>query len=285
MRRIRGIQRARRAAAVTLLETLKSTEMPYAEKDIETGWLRELRRRPELFPFGWYQPPPNGISVLIGSPPGYERLEYDSLREKGNWPSDQVRSSAESVLYPYLSAIDRRTGMIGDFVGTFYGGKNAALREWIADVYHGTLKIADFAKPGKRLNEVYAFAQSVMSSLGGRNNTLSLTAGSDLGADIGHTIPGYAAAPSQWDVSNVDQNKLVQMIAGAREFVSATNEHTIDGATAFTIEPQMIRPGLPMASFHMIVAFDGADRVIIEEFDDLFEFFGMDDWIAARRKS
>jgi hypothetical protein len=281
MRNVGGIVRARRAAAKTLLASLEVVGDGFSEADLAKAWHTEVARTPSLRPFGWYQPPPSGISVLIGKPPSFDRLRYESLREPVNWPSTAVTYGSDSILYPYLSAIDSDTGMIGDFVGTFYAGQNREVRSWLAAVYDITLRIAKFAEVGMRIREVHAHAVNLMDSLGGRNNTVSLSGGTAAGADVGHTIPGYGLESPIWAGPDVPVDGAVEGIAGARTFVDKTNEATIDDRTAFTIEPQLLRDDLPMASFHIIVAFSAGGKHIVQEFDDVFEYFGMSSWIRA----
>jgi hypothetical protein len=284
MDNIGGIIRARRAAATALrsaLIALAKCNEHYTEAELASQWLAAVRMRGDILPFGWYQPPPNGISVLIGNPPTFDRLEYTSLRDPRNWPSESAKTTAESVLYPYLSAVDRETGMLGDFVGTFYAGRRPEVRDWIREVYLATMRIAEFTQVGQRLSEVFEYAESVMKSLGSRNNTFSLSSGTPLGADIGHTIPGYGDSSQPWMRKGVSEAEIAVEIARGRTFVNASNNARIDGATAFTIEPQMLLPGLPMASFHVIVAFARNEKLLITEFDDLFAMFEMDRWIRC----
>jgi hypothetical protein len=279
MDKARGIIRARRAAAGTLYSALGQVGRDFTEASLAECWLREAKNSDDILPFGWYQPPPDGISVLVGQPPSFDRLQFGSLREQINWPSASVRYDNSSVLYPYLSAVDRRTGMIGDFVGTFYAGSDREVRSWIAAVYDVTLRIANFAAVGQQISEVYEFARTELESLGGHNNTLSMSGGTDVGADIGHTVPGYDDIEVPWHRPGASVSDVVHEVAATRRFISSANDARINKETAFTIEPQILQPGLPMASFHVIVAFVGQEKYVVEEFDQLFDFFGMISWI------
>ena len=172
-----GIVRARRATAAALLRALKTLPAAFTESELAKSWLQRIAEDPRILPFGWYQPPPQGVSVLIGRPKGFERLTYRSLRDQENWPSSLISYSTPSIIYPYFSAVDAKTGMIGDFVGTFYGGHDNMVRDWIATVYHLTLKVAEFVMPGKRVSDVFQYAKSQISEHGGSNHTFSLSAG------------------------------------------------------------------------------------------------------------
>lgn len=169
--------------------------------------------------------------------------------------------------------------MIGDFVGTFYGGEDPEIRSWISSVYRATLQIVSFAEVGRSLGEVYSYGQEVMAALGGRNNTVSVAAGAVPGADIGHSIPGYGAESPTWLRDGLVREQVCREIAAARTFISAGREDVISDGTAFTVEPQILHEGLPMASFHVIVAFSPAGRHTIDCFGDIFDYFGMSSWI------
>lgn len=278
-----GILRARKAAAATLVAALRSLPSNFTELDLATAWLRNIASCDDLLPFGWYQPPPHGMSVLIAHSPSFERLTYQSLRDEENWPSASVASDDCAMLYPYFSAIDRETAMIGDFVGTFYSGDRPDVREWMAEVLGATLRIASHAKVGRPFSELFEYAASVMGSLGAKNNTFSASGG--LASDIGHTVPGFGEPSSHDFCSRVlkqSPSDIARTLASARTFVSQNNHERISPDCAFTIEPQLLIDGLPMASFHVIVIFADGQRSIVHEFEDVFEHFGMNDWIAPR---
>lgn len=277
--KLEGIVRARRAAADTLLTALTLLGPRFSEAALAAKWRGEAVGCKDVLPYGWYQPPPDGISVLIGRPPDFERLHYGSLRDEANWPSEETQYDRSSILYPYLSAIDRSTGMIGDFVGTFYGGEDPEIRSWISSVYRATLQIASFADLGRSVGEVYSYAQEVMEALGGRNNTVSVAGGAVPGADIGHSVPGYGVDSATWLRDDMDREQVCREIAAARTFISAGREDVITDSSAFTVEPQILHEGLPMASFHVIVAFSPTGRHVIDCFSDIFDYFGMTSWI------
>jgi hypothetical protein len=277
--RVKAIRRSRRAAASTLRNAILDLESKYTEAELASRWMARVRHEQDILPFGWYQPPPDGVSVLIGKAPEYARLNYGSLRDEANWPSPTVSMSPEAIVYPYFSAVDKRTGMIGDFVGTFYSGPDPTIRSWISEVYAMTMRIVEFATIGNTISDVYDFAQVSVSSLGGTNNTLSLTKGGSLGADIGHTVPGFSGAAAGWLPRVPSRQEAARKISAGRSFVNAENDARIDDGTAFTIEPQVVRRRLPMVSFHVIVAFAGGEKHVIDEFAPLFDLFNMTSWL------
>lgn len=278
--KVAGIYRARKATSASLVTALKGISEHASESQLAKLWQNALSKQEILLPSGWYQPPPSGMSVLIGNGESYERLHYESLRAIENWPSDNYILGPDSVLYPYYSAIDRNSLMIGDFVGTFYGGNSKIIREWYTLVYASTLKIAEFACPGMQFSELYAKAAEIMARAGASNNTFSQSGG--LASDIGHTVPffdvnlhrGDRMLPSEMGIAS-----FFRSVADARVFISGDSEYRIGEDAAFTIEPQMLAEGVPMASFHLIVIFLEGQRQIIREFDDIFALFRMTDWI------
>jgi len=58
----------------------------FSEKQLKELWLGELKKNKDLFPGGWYVPPPDGISILLATQGNPQRLNYDNLREEKNWP-------------------------------------------------------------------------------------------------------------------------------------------------------------------------------------------------------
>jgi len=280
--KIKAVIRARRAASTTLLDALRAfTPTNFSEADLARQWVDEIKENSIVRRCGWYMPPPHGMSVLIGSPPDYNRLRYDSLREAKNWPSSQVRFSDNCILYPYFSAVDRETLLIGDFVGTFYGGQDSAIRAWVATAYELTMQIADFVQPGQRLSEIFQYAQGAFESLGATNNTYSQSGG--LASDIGHTIPGFSRDTATLLSQGIDlaDTDVASLLAGARLFVSKDNDSILEEDFGLTIEPQLTAPGLPMASFHVIVAAANGQKTLVTEFDPLFEHFGMNELVSA----
>ena len=275
-RKIEAVVRTRRATTNALLSALQMfSKEGFSEKQLADKWMEKIKQTYNLCNCGWYLPPPYGMSVLIGNEPDYNRLRYNSLREVENWPSSQILYSNNSILYPYFSAVDKETLLIGDFVGTFYKGRDPAIRNWINTAYKLTLEIAKFVQSGQQVSDIYNFAQDKISSLGVLNNTYSQSGG--LASDIGHSIPGISQDSANLDLisSDLTDKEVASKIAGARSFISKENNSVLGSSFGLTIEPQLIASELPMASFHVIVLFANEKKTIVTEFDSLFEYFGM----------
>lgn len=278
---ISGIIRARSAAAAALRIALDNCGGTFSEQKLADEWTSILVEDKDLLPFGWYQPPPHGVSVLIGQADKYDRLRYKSLRSKDNWPSSNSVSSNESVLYPYYSAVDRSTLMIGDHVGTYYNGTNQIIKEWMGLAYATTRSIVDGARVGMKYSELFNFGSEVLAKMGASNNNFSMAGG--FASDIGHTVPFFGRVPPISLSAEKDHEiEISDLLATSRSFLGPYNDRKISENSAFTVEPQIIGEGVPMASFHMIVAFVGGQKVVVECFRDVFNQFGMTDWIYSR---
>src|SRR3989338_9581860 len=86
-------KQTRKAAADSLknaFEKVLNNNQPISEVDLRDMWLLELRKHQEIFPDGWYTPPPHGIGVLFGTPENTKRINFPTLRTKDYWPRDDV---------------------------------------------------------------------------------------------------------------------------------------------------------------------------------------------------
>lgn len=272
------IRETRSAAASALVQTLSGLPPCSSEAAIGANWQQVLSKNSRLFSEGWYQPPPKGVSVLIGNPPTYERLAFRSLRDRDAWPSEDIVLSRESILYPYFSVVNRSTLMIGDFVGSFYAGRDIAVREWMRAAMHCTRGIISKIHLGMPLRDVFYVAQEAIATLGAQNNTYSMSGGR--ASNIGHTVPffGERAILDRID-DRGSGSSLAETISPARHFISAESERRIESPTAFTIEPQLLADGLPMVGFHFIVAFVNGHKFVVSEYDHMFQYYGMDEWV------
>jgi hypothetical protein len=274
-----GIVRARHSAAKTLLEALQCSGGGFSEASLANLWMSFIERTPDILPFGWYQPPPRGVSVMVGNAPDFKRLSFKSLRSEENWPDERHQYTRESVLYPYFSAVDRATSMIGDHVGTYYSGSNERIRSWIKLCFKCTREIAEGTQTGMTFADLFALGNVKLRTLGARNGNYNTSSG--LASDIGHTIPYFSELATgiiDPHALNSDQAALSTGIASAREFISAANQRVIQAPCAFTIEPQIISEDFPKVGFHLIVVFSSRGKLIVEAYDDLFRHFGMSDW-------
>src|SRR5689334_5632246 len=84
-----------------------------SEKDVHDLILANMAKQKNIFPEGWYAPPPEGIGIIFDNSP-FERLKYDSLRKEEFWPKDNLKFGVETVGMIYFSPVDKVTGTMGD---------------------------------------------------------------------------------------------------------------------------------------------------------------------------
>ncbi|KKW06441.1 MAG: hypothetical protein UY39_C0036G0001, partial [Candidatus Kaiserbacteria bacterium GW2011_GWC2_49_12] len=104
--RIAAVQTARKITSEILAQALAFPETK-TESAVRADILKGLSARSQLYPAGWYDPPTQGISVLWGMNP-FERLQYNSLRDKQFWPNNSSRFEKETVGHVYASSVDRQ---------------------------------------------------------------------------------------------------------------------------------------------------------------------------------
>lgn len=281
--RLDAVAQTRGAAARTLERTLAQRGMGMSEAAVHAAWLAELRKEPDLQASGWYAPPPDGMSVLVGDPPDYARASFVSLRNPDKWARPDVLVNEESLIFTYCSPVHRETGMIGDFQMSIYGGSSAEVREHVAITLDATIKTVEYAVLGMELRELYNYATSQMRRNGVRNDTYSTTdvSGSQ---NIGHTIPWFdRGAPDNLlrTLADGEQKMVAANLSAARTFVTGEQRARIGLNSAFTVEPQVTSPSGILASFHFIVVFQDGYKTILAGFSKLFDRFNMTEFLLS----
>ena len=116
-------------ALASALTQLLNQNNPISEVLLRDVWLMELRKYQSVFPDGWYEPPPHGIGVLLGTDEDIERVSPKSLRIHDYWPREDIfLDRKKGIIFVYISPVDKNTGIIGDFGLTIYFGKNLNIR-------------------------------------------------------------------------------------------------------------------------------------------------------------
>src|SRR5690349_14012743 len=85
-----AVLHARRCAAKSLASALRTAAGHFTELSLHRAWIEQINLTKEFAPVGWYLPPPSGYSLLIGTPPDYDRLNFVSLRSEPRWPRDDI---------------------------------------------------------------------------------------------------------------------------------------------------------------------------------------------------
>lgn len=276
-RKLDLITSTRQLAANSLLVVLKKAmgaSQPISEARFRDLWLGELRKNSQIFPDGWYMPPPFGIGVLFGTGGKEGRQNYQSLRPPEMWPQEDIFLGRENVInYFYASPVNKSTGTIGDFGLTVYLGKDEKVKKHLKLCLQINKEIFDYIKVGKTFADVYQFAETVFEKYGVTNEVTSTT--DQTGKDIGHTVPIV-------DSGSLDKPwvELSQQISTKRQFINSIEKTTYQPGMAITLEPRLTiknKENIPMASFHTIVLINkDSSKKLLTGFDEIFKVAGME---------
>lgn len=280
------IRRTRKVASeslVTVLTSLLASKKPISEVVLRDSWLEEMRKNDNIFPDGWYTPPPHGIIVLFATDKNVVRLNYKSARPKEQWPRDDVfLDSKKGLLYCYASPVDKESGIIGDFGVTLYFGKKGEIKNLLKTCLKLDREIFDYVKVSLKFSEISLVAEKLMKKDGMVNEVLSITDKGNM--VIGHTIPDSFDSWSKKEKiasSAKDWNAIKEIISSKRINVKKKEPFVIQKGSAFTIEPRprvVEKPDLPESlSYHTIAVFnDNGEKELLTDFDQLFKLVGMD---------
>lgn len=279
------IKQTRKIAADSLritLQKLLSTSKPISEVKFRDTWLLELREHKEIFPDGWYNPPPHGISILFSTENDPERVNTKSLRWDKYWPNKSTFLNKEKgIVLAYASMVNRNTGIIGDFGLTLYFGKNNKIKDHFKRTLNSQIQIFKFSEIGKSFYEIYNFADDIFQKMNLSNN-LWVNVTDPSGKNIGHIVPGISDRWTEKEktvLENGDSNwqNVIDMLRKKRIFVSPAVEFTIQPGCAFTIEHRLkSKENLPVVYFHTVAAFnENGEKELLTGFDEIFKLVGM----------
>jgi hypothetical protein len=271
---IREMRRSAARALATVLAELKDTHP--SEVALRDAWHERLVENPVTCPEGWYIPPPHGIVLAVGNPPLFNRVNTPTFRPEPTWPSPHHRLNRESLLFVYSSRIHQVTGAIGDIGCSLYRGGSPAIQDHLSKIWDVTARIAEEVRLGIILSQLYSRAMNVISENKLTNNIYSAHDGDD--TNIGHTIAwsNERIPPHERRVLAAGEaEQVAQLVSNKRRFINRTESLEITEDLVLTIEPRLSAPGLPPACFHVIVGFERGHRVVITEFEPLFDVFEM----------
>ncbi|HEY4522448.1 MAG TPA: hypothetical protein VJH91_02325 [Candidatus Paceibacterota bacterium] len=271
-KRISVIERTRKTASNILSASLSNVRGK-TEKEIRDRILEETAKHAELFPTGWYDPPPGGIAVLFDNVP-YKRLQFDTLRKEEAWPAES-RCESESVGIVYLSPVDKATGMFGDTGLTLYSGQDENIRQHLKTCLQLVLGVAEKAEVGMRFNDLYAFAMDHFRAEGQKMIGWMTTTHDPLKINLGHTVPG---SYDDGTVLGVTFEDTKEAIRSRRVYINQEEAFMIPPTCAFTVEARLtdLEAKLPNAFFHVIVTFTDGRKRVLTDFDTVFRTAGMD---------
>ncbi|MFH0773588.1 MAG: hypothetical protein V1922_04735 [bacterium] len=265
------------------LKELLKTKSPLSEAMLRNHWIDEMRKNQNIYPNGWYLPPPNGIGVLFGTEDKYERMNYKSLRPEEMYPKNNILlDKKRGVIYVYASPVDKKTGMIGDWGMTIYFGKNPEIITHLQRCLSLNKQVLSYIQVGMTFKEVTIYANTLFTQLHLSNEVTSITDTSSSGVNVGHTVP---ASYENWMSEELeifngnDWRNIVNMISKKRKFLNLTEPLPIQSGMAFTIEQRLTHrdnPQIPMSSFHTIALIhQNGKKELLTNFDQIFHLTGM----------
>lgn len=271
------IKSTRRIAVETLSICLKeiiSTQKPTSEVDFRDRWLGELQKHDNIFPTGWYDPPPSGIIVLFATDEDTSRVYEPSARVESAWPhSDRFLDREKGIALVYASPVDRATGMIGDFSTTLYFGKNSAVHDHLKKCMALDEEIFDRVKVGMKLSEVAKITQELIEKNNFKNIIVAVN--DPTGTNMGHTIPFSDEDMNEEELrifQSGNWREISTMISRKRKYVNLQEDMIIRPGMAFTIEPRPVsieNPKLPMTSFHTICLIkENGEKELLTQFEE-----------------
>lgn len=272
---IDAIIQTRKTAANIFVKSLINLDGK-SEIEIKEKILFEVKNHSELFPHGWYDPPPSGVCVLLAQKP-FKRLQFDTLRKSEYWPNNDSLFKKETVGIIYFSPVDCKTKMIGDIGFTIYNGNDKEIKKHIKDCYNTILLIAKHAEVGVKFSELCSFTEKLF------HNKLKIIKWITLYSDpsrtndinLGHTVPGLFER--NFYFGNTFE-EIRETIRTSRVFINEAGNFIIPETCAFTVEVRMIdikKEYLPSVYFHFIVCFDKGKKTILENFSQIFDAVGM----------
>jgi hypothetical protein len=288
MDRLQIIKNTRQIAINALVNVLKivlPNTLQVSEAQFRNLWLGELRKHQEIFPDGWYIPPPSGMVVLFANEKNLNRANWQSIRPKESWPKENIfLNKTTDLVQLYAGPVDKSSGMMGDFGITLYFGQNIKIINHLKSSLVAIKEIFEGLNEGMQLRDVSTFGHDTLMKRGIASNLVSTSDPS--GTNIGHTIP-FTDEDITPDERNIIRNlqasaswKLVSdLLSKRRKFLNDIETFQIKRGLALTLEP---RPqsttdiSIPMVYFHTIAIFhEDGRKELLTGFDEIFKLTRM----------
>jgi|SRR3989344_4105275 len=245
-----------------------------SEIEINKSILSKMSECDDIFPEGWYAPPPGGISILFDEAP-FERLQYDSLRNPAYWSNEKNIFKKESVGSVYFSPVDKKTRMMGDIGFTIYRGDSEEIKQHLKNVYSSILKIAEHAQVGMKFSDLCSFASNLFKNKLKPTRWVTISSDPNQSINLGHSITGSFESNLTFgdtfeEIRETLKNKRVALID--------TENFEIPDTCAFIVESRLEdwnNSKLPSAYFQFIVCFDNGKKKILGCFEEIFNTVGM----------
>ncbi len=278
----------------TVLKKLLNSNNPISEVTLRDAWLAEMRKNKNIFPNGWYMPPPHGIIMLFASDKNLARVNFTNARFEESWARDDIfLDTRNGLIFVYASPVDKDTGIIGDFQMMLYFGDKAEIKNYLKQLYQLPQEIFNDIEIGMKFSEITSMAEKIMKKKGMTNQIVSLMYKRTTNV-VGHTIPGFY---KEWSKSEKallkkgekEWTQIKDMISKKRVYIKDDEDIAVTPGMAFTIEPRpkMIdKSHLPTSlGFHTIAIFkEDREKELVTDFDQLFTLTGMDYMIEPMKK-
>lgn len=250
---------AREISVESFMETIAygKCQNVFTEKQFMKHWIKCLEKNQSVIADGWYNPPPYGMAILSGGIEYPSRISFASLRTESNWPKDIPINWSEGLLYAYSSAVNKHSGMPGDFALTLYFGKDNRIINHFKNTYQATMEVIEQLESIGSSKELYITAETIFKRYNLKNCVISKT--DIVPTDLGHTLP-VVLGESCYRLSKKD----IDLISKSRCFINAYSDWKFDDGMQFTIEPQLVSTQdctLPQVSYHFLINKDGQFQV------------------------
>jgi hypothetical protein len=267
---------------MNVLSNLLKSGNKISETALRDHWLIKIRENLNIYPDGWYLPPPHGVGILFGTETNYQRMNYQSLRPKNSWPKESIFLDInKGVIYVFSSPVDKSTGMIGDWGMTIYFGKNPDIIEHLKLCLRLNYQVLEHAQIGMTFSELSNFSNKLFLKEGLYNQVTSIT--DTTGINIGHTIPWSYEDLLPEEIAIFKTNnwqQIIAMINSKRKFLNFQEKLQIQPGMAFTVEQRLTKlsnKNIPMSSFHTIAIVNpNGTKKLLTNFDEIFKVVGMD---------
>src|SRR3989338_4249383 len=271
---IDAIIQARKTASNIFVKSLTGI-VGKSEAEVRDKILQEAKNHREIFETGWYDPPAGGLGILFADYP-FKRLKYDSLRKPDYAPNKNITFGKERVGMVYSSFVDRKTKMLGDIGFPLYVGQNEKIKQHIKNVYNAILGVAEHAKVGMKFSDLCLFSENLFRNKFKPTRWIIVSKNLNQPTNLGHTIPGSLGDNL---VFGNTIEKIKETIRTNRVFIINNENFSIPENCAFTLESRLEDtndPDMPSVYFHFIIIFNNGEKMILKNFNEIFNAIGMD---------
>ena len=259
---------------VTLKELLQN-DSHISEMNLCDAWKNNLRIYKNMFPDGWYIPPPHGFAVLFSDEQHLERINFKSLRPEMYWPKQDSFFQKDGFILFFASPVDKTHGVIGDFGALLYLGKNVKIQDHYKKSFALVHELYEKIAVGMSFAEIYSLVEILMKKQNLYSDLFSPT--DPTGTNIGHSI--VSLTPEELDdikIGAMDWSTAKDRISKRRIFINKSEKTILQPGMAITLEPRpksTVDPSLPQAWFHTVCVIDeNGKKELLTGFEEIFEF-------------